>query len=213
MHFGLLRCTGLQSIFLQSSLDRRAAHSINIRTRMSMKLLPFVTRASKDDLEKVGEINLHSLFLRASTATCFTAHSAMASLIKPFSKLSVRSALPALARQASTSLSSSSEPSSSTSPSLDLSSLPPLTGHNPVPRRQDFPSRYPSPVHKHLNQPQWLSTPSESEFPDRIGENEEGRREEVSQAITGMTRDELRGLRKYTVVMNRVVKMTKKGKM
>ena len=58
-----------------------------------------------------------------------------------------------------------------------------------------------------------MATPPESQFPDRIGENEEGRREDVSQAITGMTRDELRGLRKYTVVMNRVVKMTKKGKM
>lgn len=58
-----------------------------------------------------------------------------------------------------------------------------------------------------------MATPSESQFPERIGENEEGRREEVSQAITGLSRDELRGLRRYTVVMKRVVKMTKKGKM
>jgi hypothetical protein len=135
------------------------------------------------------------------TLTC-----AMTALIKPFSSLSIRSTLPILARQASTSISSGES-------STSLSSLPPLTPHNPVPRRQDFPSRHPGPAHKHVNQPQFLSTPQESEWPDRIGENEEGRREDVSQAITGMTRDELRGLRKYTVVMNRVVKMTKKGKM
>lgn len=32
-------------------------------------------------------------------------------------------------------------------------------------------------------------------------------------AITGMRREEMRGLRRYTVVLKRVVKMTKKGKM
>ena len=132
----------------------------------------------------------------------------MTALLKPLSGLSLRSsapALPIIARHASTS----TTPSSSSS----LSSLPPLTPHNSIPRRQDYPSTHPGPLHKNINQPQWMATPPESQFPDRIGENEEGRREDVSQAITGMTRDELRGLRKYTVVMNRVVKMTKKGKM
>ena len=138
-----------------------------------------------------------------------TSSSTMTTLLKPLSNLSLRSTVPALplvARHASTSATPSSSSSS-------LSSLPPLTPHNPIPRRQDYPSTYPGPLHKNVNQPQWMATPPESQFPDRIGENEEGRREDVSQAITGMNRDELRGLRKYTVVMNRVVKMTKKGKM
>jgi hypothetical protein len=153
-------------------------------------------------------INLLSEKVRHLPVSIYPLCSIMISLLKPLSNLSLRSttpALPILARHASTS----TTPSSSSS----LSSLPPLTPHNPIPRRQDYPSTHPGPLHKNINQPQWMATPPESQFPDRIGENEEGRREDVSQAITGMTRDELRGWRKYTVVMNRVVKMTKKGKM
>jgi len=151
-------------------------------------------------LEKVG--------ILATFTSLIPPPPTMTSLLKPLSNLTFRSAapsLPILARHASNS--------STSIPSTSLSSLPPLTPHNPIPRRRDYPQTHPGPVHKNINQPQWMATPSESQFPERIGENEEGRREEVSQAITGLSRDELRGLRRYTVVMKRVVKMTKKGKM
>lgn len=137
----------------------------------------------------------------------------MSALLKPFSKLSVRastSALPALstaARAASTSVASSSSSSST----LDDLSL--VVPRESIPRRPDFPATYPGPSHKHINQPKFLTAPPASEFPARIGENEEGRRELVSLAITGMRGEEMRGLRRYTVVLKRVVKMTKKGKM
>lgn len=147
----------------------------------------------------------------------------MSALLKPFSKLSLRASstilpsLPVVARNASTSAASSSNPSSSSSSSSisassfgDLGSLVP---HTPIPRRSEFPTSYPGPSHKHINQPKFLDAPPESQFPARIGENEEGRREDVSLAITGMRREEMRGLRRYTVVLKRVVKMTKKGKM
>jgi hypothetical protein len=94
-----------------------------------------------------------------------------------------------------------------------LSALSAVSPHHPVPRRPDFPATYPGPTHKHINEPKFLDAPPSSQFPARIGENEEGRREDVSLAITGMSRDEMRGLRRYTVVLKRVVKMTKKGKM
>lgn len=146
----------------------------------------------------------------------------MAALIKPFSTLSLRassSVLPALTRQASSAVASSSSTSASSSSSSGAA-LAALTGqsgsvspHNPIPRRPDFPATYPGPTHKHINQPRLLDSPPASQFPDRIGENEEGRREDVSLAITGMSKDEMRGLRRYTVVLKRVVKMTKKGKM
>lgn len=119
--------------------------------------------------------------------------------------------------QSSSNASSSSTPSSSSSSSAFLASLSPssLLPYHPVPRSPYFPSAFPSPPqHKYLNFPEPLfKPPPVDEFPDRVGLKAEQRREEVSQAITGLKRDEMRALRRYTVVMKRVVKMTKKGKM
>lgn len=50
-------------------------------------------------------------------------------------------------------------------------------------------------------------------MPERLGGNEAAEREKILVAQTGLTPGEIRGLRRYTVRIGRVVQMTKKGKM
>ncbi|KAJ9116604.1 hypothetical protein QFC20_000537 [Naganishia adeliensis] len=92
-------------------------------------------------------------------------------------------------------------PSSSTIP-RSLNAL-----HQPIPAAQ-------SPQHVHINHPDRLfSQRGPAEWPQVVEQNSAQVKEKVLRGLTGLDVDELRGLTRYTVVLKRVVNMTKKGKM
>jgi hypothetical protein len=71
-----------------------------------------------------------------------------------------------------------------------------------------------SPQHKHINHPSRLfPTQGPAEWPQVVEQNSQAVKEKVLKGVTGLETDELRGLNRYTVVLKRVVNMTKKGKM
>lgn len=92
-------------------------------------------------------------------------------------------------------------PSSSTIP-RSLNAL-----HQPIPAAQ-------SPQHVHINHPNRLFPQrGPAEWPQVVEQNSAQVKEKVLRGLTGLDVDELRGLTRYTVVLKRVVNMTKKGKM
>lgn len=71
-----------------------------------------------------------------------------------------------------------------------------------------------SPQHTHINHPARLfPTTGPAEWPQVVEQNSQQVKEKVLRGVTGLDVDELRGLNRYTVVLKRVVNMTKKGKM
>jgi hypothetical protein len=104
-----------------------------------------------------------------------------------------------------------SRPSSTLAPVP--SSSPSLSSYIPT---LDLPStsHLPSSPHRHINHPTRLfpSLPASS-WPTLLDDNSPAVKEQVLATATGLSRDELRGLWKNTVVLKRVVNMTKKGKM
>jgi hypothetical protein len=79
--------------------------------------------------------------------------------------------------------------------------------HQPIPAAQ-------SPQHVHINHPERLfPSRAPQEWPQVVEQNSAQVKEKVLRGLTGLDVDELRGLTRYTVVLKRVVNMTKKGKM
>ncbi|KAJ9092009.1 hypothetical protein QFC21_006989 [Naganishia friedmannii] len=78
--------------------------------------------------------------------------------------------------------------------------------------KQEIPAPH-APQHRHINHPDRLfTTPRASEMPEVVEQNSQQVKEKVLKGLTGLDTDELRGLTRYTVVLKRVVNMTKKGK-
>lgn len=50
-------------------------------------------------------------------------------------------------------------------------------------------------------------------MPEVVEQNSQAVKEKVLKGLTGLDTEEIRGLTRYTVVLKRVVNMTKKGKM
>ncbi|WWD21264.1 hypothetical protein CI109_105748 [Kwoniella shandongensis] len=116
------------------------------------------------------------------------------------------------------SSSSSSEASSSKSPSVPSGSglpRPPFSlPYSPVPRLPSFPNTHSSPLHKHYNHPSpLLPPPTAATWPTTLAEQNPLKKEMKLSAISGLSRDELRGLSRFTVRSRKVQHMTKKGKM
>lgn len=79
--------------------------------------------------------------------------------------------------------------------------------------KQEIPAAG-APQHRHINHPERLfSPPRGNEMPEIVEQNSQQVKEKVLKGLTGLDTDELRGLTRYTVVLKRVVNMTKKGKM
>ncbi|KAJ9120881.1 hypothetical protein QFC22_002816 [Naganishia vaughanmartiniae] len=79
--------------------------------------------------------------------------------------------------------------------------------------KQDIPAPN-APQHRHINHPERLFTPPRAnEMPEVVEQNSAQVKEKVLKGLTGLDTDEIRGLTRYTVVLKRVVNMTKKGKM
>lgn len=71
-----------------------------------------------------------------------------------------------------------------------------------------------APQHTHINHPDRLFPPRQpQEWPPVVEQSSAQVKEKVLRGLTGLDVDELRGLTRYTVVLKRVVNMTKKGKM
>jgi len=89
----------------------------------------------------------------------------------------------------------------------------PIVFRTPVPRSPDFPTRFEdAPTHEHINYPhRMFERPAANEMPEIAGEATDATG--AIAAITGLTRQEVRNLCTYKVVMKRVVNMTKKGKL
>lgn len=84
----------------------------------------------------------------------------------------------------------------------------------PIPRPSSFRSRFPdAPLHSHISHPDKLFEGATGEFPDVVGGNAAAEKEIVLASVTGLSKEEIRGLNRYAVVVKRVVNMTKKGKM
>ncbi|KAK8844080.1 hypothetical protein IAR55_006874 [Kwoniella newhampshirensis] len=85
---------------------------------------------------------------------------------------------------------------------------------SPVPRLPTFPNTHQSPLHKHYNHPSpLLPPPTASTWPTTLAEQNPLKKEMKLSAISGLSRDELRGLSRFTVRSRKVQHMTKKGKM
>lgn len=70
------------------------------------------------------------------------------------------------------------------------------------------------PQHVHVNHPSRLfPTLGPAEWPQVVEQNSQAVKERVLRGVTGLDVDEVRGLTRFTVVLKRVVNMTKKGKM
>ncbi|WWC63738.1 mitochondrial 37S ribosomal protein uS5m [Kwoniella dejecticola CBS 10117] len=132
--------------------------------------------------------------------------------------------------QAESSSSSSSPsadlpiPSSSSSTDLDthsqgtrsqVSERPAFTvPFHTVPRLPNFPNTHSSPLHKHYNHPTPLfNPPHPSKYPTTLEDQNAVRKEQKLSAISGLSREELRGLNRFVVRSRKVQHMTKKGKM
>lgn len=72
-----------------------------------------------------------------------------------------------------------------------------------------------APQHVQINHPTRLFQPPSGQLRAELlgGYTEAQNKEAVLSTLTGMSTDEIRGLNRYTVVLKRVVNMTKKGKM
>ncbi|OCF56157.1 30S small subunit ribosomal protein S5 [Kwoniella mangroviensis CBS 10435] len=114
---------------------------------------------------------------------------------------------------ASSSSSSTPSESTSTKPSglpRQAFSIP----YSPVPRLPNFPNTYNSPIHKHYNHPSPLfSPPPPSKYPTTLEDQNAMRKEQKLSAVSGLSREELRGLNRFVVRSRKVQHMTKKGKM
>ncbi|OCF32466.1 30S small subunit ribosomal protein S5 [Kwoniella heveanensis CBS 569] len=85
---------------------------------------------------------------------------------------------------------------------------------HPVPRLPQFPNTHSSPLHKHYNHPSPLfSPPSPAEYPTTLADQNPLRKEQKLSAVSGLSREELRGLSRFMVRGRKVQHMTKKGKM
>ncbi|WVQ92976.1 hypothetical protein IAU59_000038 [Kwoniella sp. CBS 9459] len=127
------------------------------------------------------------------------------------------------------SSSSSSSSSASSSASASTPPPPPSSGSgsgsglprpafsipfHPVPRLPQFPNTHSSPLHKQYNHPSPLfSPPSPAEYPTTLADQNPLRKEQKLAAVSGLSRDELRGLSRFMVRGRKVQHMTKKGKM
>ena len=134
---------------------------------------------------------------------------------RPFQFHSMRNALASSSSRPNTPLGTLRAASSL--PSAPAASLNPQATleHSIVPRSTHHPSSLAShPTHKHINFPHKLfSPPSPEAMPERIGATSVSAEMDVLSGVTGLGSDELRALRSKAVVMKRVVKMTKKGKL
>jgi hypothetical protein len=72
-----------------------------------------------------------------------------------------------------------------------------------------------APKHVQINHPTRLFQPPSGQLRQELlgGFTEAQNKEAVLSTLTGMSTDEIRGLNRYTVIIKRVVNMTKKGKM
>lgn len=120
---------------------------------------------------------------------------------------------PSFTRQNSTSTNNSlqrllrSPPSSLLLPSTSTIPRSTNAAHQPIPAPH-------APQHAHINHPDRLfPTQQPQEWPPVVEQNSAQVKEKVLRGLTGLDVDELRGLTRYTVVLKRVVNMTKKGKM
>lgn len=123
-----------------------------------------------------------------------------------------------LARCASTAASqSSSAPPPSDPQSSEHSPLPRpafSVPYTPVPRLPGFPNSFKSPSHKHYNYPTPLfNSPPTEKMPDTLAEQSQAKKETKLAAVSGLSREELRNLCRFTVRSTKVQHMTKKGKM
>lgn len=124
-----------------------------------------------------------------------------------------------LARCASTaaSQSSSAPPPPSDPQSSEHSPLPRpafSVPYTPVPRLPGFPNSFKSPSHKHYNYPTPLfNSPPTEKMPDTLAEQSQAKKETKLAAVSGLSREELRNLCRFTVRSTKVQHMTKKGKM
>ena len=162
--------------------------------------------------------------IKMSSATPKILRTALRTAIKP------RFAL----RQASTSTNSNNAPSSTSSGDLLLDILPariqplvskssakrlllPQSSKIPTTSSQSGNTLPPSnaPQHVHINHPTRLFQPPSGQLRAELlgGYTEVQNKEAVLSTLTGMSTDEIRGLNRYTVILKRVVNMTKKGKM
>ncbi|WVN87888.1 uncharacterized protein L203_103085 [Cryptococcus depauperatus CBS 7841] len=147
--------------------------------------------------------------------------------MSPSSSL-VRSLKPAkqagfyLSRCASTSTSlnpssSSTDPPPADSQSSKQTGLPRpafFIPYTPIPRLPAFPNSYGSPLHKHYNHPLPLTSPSSSNKTSQTTYDQGPAKKEAKlAAVVGLSKDELRGLCRFTVRSKKVQHMTKKGKM
>ncbi|WVR08837.1 hypothetical protein IAU60_005895 [Kwoniella sp. DSM 27419] len=111
--------------------------------------------------------------------------------------------------------SSSSIPASGPSSASGSDSRPAFTiPFHPVPRLPSFPNSYSSPLHKHYNHPSPLfSPPAPADYPTTLADQNAARKEAKLAAVSGLSREELRGLSRFMVRGRKVQHMTKKGKM
>ncbi|KAL7420976.1 28S ribosomal protein S5, mitochondrial [Cryptotrichosporon argae] len=118
-------------------------------------------------------------------------------------------------------------PTASTSRLASSSSLPaasppasprplshPVYASTPVPRPSTYPSRFPgAPAHTHVSHPAPLfASPPRAQWPAVLGQDVGDKNERLLAAVTGLAREDVRGLYRAGVVLKRVVNMTKKGK-
>ncbi|WWC72836.1 mitochondrial 37S ribosomal protein uS5m [Kwoniella pini CBS 10737] len=114
----------------------------------------------------------------------------------------------------SASSSSSSTISDTSKPSSGLERSAFTIPYHPVPRLPNFPNTHSSPLHKHYNHPTPLfNPPHPSKYPTTLEDQNAARKEQKLSAISGLSRDELRGLNRFVVRSRKVQHMTKKGKM
>ncbi|KAE8543540.1 hypothetical protein D1P53_000255 [Cryptococcus gattii VGV] len=86
--------------------------------------------------------------------------------------------------------------------------------YTPVPRLPGFPNSFKSPSHKHYNYPTPLfNSPPTEKMPDTLAEQSQAKKETKLAAVSGLSREELRNLCRFTVRSTKVQHMTKKGKM
>lgn len=100
---------------------------------------------------------------------------------------------------------------------LPPSSLIPRTTLRPSYPGQPLPPLH-APQHKQINHPERLfptidNVETSGLIPELLNANGEQAKLDVLEAMTGLSGGEIKGLNRYTVVLKRVVNMTKKGKM
>ncbi|WVF65300.1 hypothetical protein IAT40_000024 [Kwoniella sp. CBS 6097] len=147
----------------------------------------------------------------ASTSTIPSSKSSAADAPPPTPASAPSAAESSATNQASSSTSASTpKPSSGSSLPRPAFSIP----FHPVPRLPQFPNTHSSPLHKHYNHPSPLFTPpSPAEYPTTLADQNPLRKEQKLAAVSGLSRDELRGLSRFVVRSRKVQHMTKKGKM